>query len=416
MFDQLFKYPRIIERHLNASLLEERLRYLTHCREQGARRPFLRKIAQIQIHAIKYLDLERNVQIIPIEKLKIATKKWALNEMKRPCYKDSSFSGCKKLFFVQTRNWLKFLGRIEIPIQTDHIQITEFANHLRKEKNLSEITINNYCRVLRLFFNQCREEPVQFFNHLTPAYLDKLLIQKLHQGTYARETISAFISSVRGFLRYAESRGWCQTGIADSIHAPRRYSHQSLPSSPSWEDVQRLIKTSEGNSPKNIRDRAILLLLAVYGLRDSEVRQLRLENFDWDQKIFYLKHSKNGPLQKFPIVPTVGQAIARYIKKVRPQNTIRKEIFLTLRAPFRPLANLFSIVYYRWEPFNVAINHHGAHALRHACATRLINQGVSLKIIADQLGHRNLDSTRIYAKVDLTRLREVANFNIGDLL
>ena len=73
------------------------------------------------------------------------------------------------------------------------------------------------------------------------------------------------------------------------------------------------------------------------------------------------------------------------------------------------------IVSKRWKPLNVAIKHHGAHSLRHACATRLINQGVPLKTIADQLGHRDLETTRIYAKVDLTRLREVANFNLGGL-
>ena len=294
-------------------------------------------------------------------------------------------------------------------------QITDFSNYMRNERNLSEVTIHNRREELLRFFNKIKEDPVQFLSHLTPAHLDGLLIQRLHQGIYARSSIRIFASTLRIFFRYAERRGWCQSGIADSIHLPRAYKHQTLPSSPSWEDVQRLLKTTEGNSPKNIRDRAILLLLAVYGLRDSEVRQLRFEDFDWEQQIFYLKHSKHGPIQKFPLIPTVKQSLLHYIKVARPQLLTYHEIFLTLRAPFRPLATFHSMVYYRWKPLNVAIKSHGSHSLRHACATRLINQGMSLKTIADQLGHRHLDTTRIYAKVDLTRLREVANFNIGGL-
>ena len=64
----------------------------------------------------------------------------------------------------------------------------------------------------------------------------------------------------------------------------------------------------------------------------------------------------------------------------------------------------------------LSIKHHGPHSLRHACATRLINQGLSLKEIGDHLGHRDVEATRIYAKVDLVRLREVANFDLGGLL
>ena len=78
--------------------------------------------------------------------------------------------------------------------------------------------------------------------------------------------------------------------------------------------------------------------------------------------------------------------------------------------------HLYSIVSSRWERLHVTIEHHGSHSLRHACATRLINQGIPLKTIADQLGHRNLETTRIYAKVDLPRLREVANFSLRGVL
>jgi site-specific recombinase XerD len=268
---------------------------------------------------------------------------------------------------------------------------------------------------MQRLFRRIKEKPKQFLAHLTPEHVDKLLIQESDKGIYTRCTIQHFAIRLRYFLRYAEYRGWCRFGIADSIRTPRGYAHQTLPSSPSWEDVQRLLKTTEGNHPGNIRDRAILLLLVVYGLRDSEVRQLRFDDLDWENETIHIKRSKHGPIQQFPLIQSVGQSLARYIKDVRPQHSPHSNIFLTLRAPSCPLKNLYTIVNSHWKPLDVAIKHHGPHSLRHACATRLINQGMSIKTIADQLGHRSLETTRIYAKVDLTSLRAVSNFNIGGL-
>jgi site-specific recombinase XerD len=87
-------------------------------------------------------------------------------------------------------------------------------------------------------------------------------------------------------------------------------------------------------------------------------------------------------------------------------------------TPYRPLTSsaIFQIVSKRLKPLKLNLKHHGPHALRHACATRLINEGISLKEISDHLGHRSMESSRIYAKVDLSQLRKVADFEIGDLL
>lgn len=89
-----------------------------------------------------------------------------------------------------------------------------------------------------------------------------------------------------------------------------------------------------------------------------------------------------------------------------------------MRSPRRPMSNasIYQIVKKRMNPLKLAIKHHGPHALRHACASHLINEGVSLKEISEHLGHQGLESTRIYTKVDLSSLRQIADFDIGDLL
>ena len=414
MFNEIFERPHATERQINAPLLEDRLRYLTYRAEQEIARTVLREIAIYQLIVIKYLKLKDDNHIFTVKEIQQAAQRWAQRKTRR--LKEDSFIIRKKRFIKLAKNWLQFLGRLKIQEQFIPSQVTEFIDYMRKEQNLCEATI--YCRrsQLQRFFGQINEDPGQFLKHLAPARLDAIQIQKLHHGVYSRSTIQNCATTLRAFFRYAEGQGWCRRGIADSIQAPRVYKHATLPSSPTWEDVQRLLKTTEGNRPSSIRARAIILLLAVYGLRASEVRRLCLDDFDWEQETFRLKHSKFGPRQQFPLVQTVGRALIKYIKEVRPQRSPYREIFLTLRAPFIPMNTLFGTVSLRWKPLNVAIKNHGPHSLRHACATRLINQGMSLKTIADQLGHRNLETTRIYAKVDLTRLREVANFDLRGVL
>jgi len=198
---------------------------------------------------------------------------------------------------------------------------------MRKEQGLSETTIYGRRRNLQKFFSQIKEEPGQFLIHLTPVRLDAIQIQKPRRKAYSPHTICDRVTALRTFFRYAECQGWCRAGIANCIQAPRIYKHATLPSSPTWEDVQRLLKTTEGDRPSDIRDRAIILLLAVYGLRNSEVCHLRLEDFDWEQETLHLKHSKLGPIQRFPLVQTVGQALVRYLKEVRPRHSTYREVF-----------------------------------------------------------------------------------------
>jgi site-specific recombinase XerD len=113
----------------------------------------------------------------------------------------------------------------------------------------------------------------------------------------------------------------------------------------------------------------------------------------------------------------VGNAILRYLREVRPRSAYR-EVFLTLANPVRPLrpTTLWDMVGPHLRSLNPALPHHGPHALRHACATHLLERGLSLKEIGDYLGHLCPDSTRLYARVNLAGLRSVADFDLEELL
>ena len=119
----------------------------------------------------------------------------------------------------------------------------------------------------------------------------------------------------------------------------------------------------------------------------------------------------------YPLQHEVGEAVLEYIRKARPRTSCRN-LFLTLKPPYRGIGytSLWKITSRRIDSAGIRSEHRGPHCLRHACATHLLEQGASLKAIGDLLGHRDFNSTRIYAKVHLQQLRRVADFNLGDLL
>jgi len=157
--------------------------------------------------------------------------------------------------------------------------------------------------------------------------------------------------------------------------------------------------------------------LVVYGLRSAELRGLRIEDLDWDKELIQITRPKQRKAQLYPLVPSVGEPVLRYLKEVRPRSSYR-EVFLTSQAPIQPLSRpgLWHIVGRRLRTLSASLNHHGPHSLRHACATHLLAQGLSLKEVGDHLGHRSPSATRTYAKVDIVGLRQVAEFELGGLL
>ena len=231
-----------------------------------------------------------------------------------------------------------------------------------------------------------------------------------------RKSVSVAAQALRAFFRYAETRGWCAAGFAKGIEEPKIYKYVSLPEGPSWEQVRRLLRSVKGSGPAVLRARAILSLLAIYGLRSGEVSRLMLSNFDWRQEVFEVNHSKRGGPQRYPLQRQVGDAILQYLKRGRPRCACR-HMFVTLNPPYRPIGAeaLWTLTSRRLKATGIRCRRRGPHALRHACATRWLQQGASFKEIGDLLGHRGLGSVGIYAKVDLPALRAVAAVDLGGL-
>ena len=418
MFDQLFTSPRALKRYASSPLLGERVRHLAHCAEQGSTRSSLRLIAQHQLVCIDYLQLQ-TADSVTVDQIHAAADLWVERQPQPHTHNATDYRYARMRFISDTKQWLSFLGRlrtIEAPRHPCTHLIDEFVDHMVREKGLSQHTVRIRRWHLEQFLGRFWEQH-QSLDEVSIGDIDAAIARKGEQDGYKRTSIQSYVNALRAFFRYAEQRAWCRPGLAAAIMSVRLFAEEGLPRGPSWADVQRLLANTNGDQPKDIRDRAIIMLFAVYGMRVGEVRALKLEDLDWEKELIYLTRPKLRRRQSYPLSYTVGEAILCYLEKVRPRVS-RREVFLTVKAPFRPLSSglLYDVVSDRLRALGVSLPHYGPHSLRHACATHLLAEGLSMKEIGDHLGHRKADTTRVYAKVDLGGLRQVADFDLGGLL
>lgn len=384
---------------------DERHRYLRHCEEvgvtarslKGKRNELLWIATRLSPDAPKGVD---------IEALRgIATERQQLN---------GAPTATQRVIDIG-RPWLRFLGWWREPnVVRDQGILDQYVRWMRNERGFVPRTVEVRSWIISEFLGWCDQTNRQL-KDLRPEDIDAYFVNQ-PPGRWSRTTVAVAASALRGFLRYAERCGLCTVCLAASIGRPRLYRDESLPYAPDWADVQRMLADVDTDKPLDIRDRAILLLLAVYGLRSGEVAALRLDQIDWDNGTLRIFRLKRRQPQIYPLVSSAAEAIKRYIDTVRPPSSC-PEVFLCIQAPRRPLkaCSIYDVANRRFIALGIDVAHRGGHALRHACATRLLAEGLSLKEIGDHLGHRSSASTSIYAKVNIKALREVGAFDLGEL-
>lgn len=415
MFEILFEYPRVLARHRDASFADERERFLTHCADQGMARATLLRIARELLVISSHIDLETQPQI-SVEQIEVAAGRWARHQKRR--HRAHCLTWSRQLFIHTAVDWLRFLKRFQEsegqPHPSAHL-VEDFSAFMRDERGLSEVTIRNRCWHVEKFLAWLNEQN-RPFSEVALEDADAFLAGNGKQD-WGRVSVATSAKALRSFFRHAERRSWCTAGMAAGIEGPRIFRDETLPTGPAWDDVQRLITAADSDTRRDIRDRAILMLFAIYAFRSREVAGLRLEDVNWEQESISIDRPKLRRAQQYPLVAEVGEAILRYLRQVRPRRG-RREIFVTLKAPFRPLSPgaLYNVVSRRLSELGITTVRRGPHSLRHSCACHLVAEGLSLKQIGDHLGHRSACATRVYAKVDLAGLREVANFDLGGLL
>ncbi|MCY4557195.1 MAG: site-specific integrase [Chloroflexi bacterium] len=416
MFEKLFERPHTIEKYRSAPLYKDRLRYLVHVAGGGAAPRTLYKIAYCQLNLVGLLDLREGQTVTLPQLTAVAEARFGREEHSGG---QRTRSRASSEFLGYALRWLRFLDRVEEPAVPGHpyaVEIEAFVAWMRDERGLSEGTIHGRRQAAADYLNRLAVRNVP----LTAAEItdvDEFLAAKMASGSCKRATINNYARYVRAFLCFGEDRGFCRSGLAEGVIPSRVYKDETIPAGLPRDDVRCLLASTEGERPGDKRDRAILMLLIGYGLRAGEVCGLQLDDLDWEQEAIRVRRSKVGRSDLYPLSHGVGQAILRYLVDVRPRWPERS-LFLTLRAPTRPLRTsaLSEIVRRRLDRLGIEARRRGAHVLRHAAAQHLLDHGLPMKTVGDYLGHRRIASTSVYAKVHLEALHEVvADFDLEGL-
>jgi site-specific recombinase XerD len=294
-----------------------------------------------------------------------------------------------------------------VTVESPHADVLDgYLEFLRRHRGIQEATIGQHRLHVGRFLQHISAEAVPIHD-LTASQLDTFIVECGRR--MARRSMGRVSAALRSFIRYLHFSGQIDHDLSPQIAMPRVYALETVPRALAWSDVLKLLCAPDRSTVAGRRDYAILVLLAVYGLRANEVVALSLEDVDWRRNQLRIRRSKGGGHGWYPLHPEVGEAIADYMRHGRPRIESPR-IFFTLYAPVRPLRRsnaVGNVVMRQLRRAGIESPHRGTHTLRHSRAVHLLQQGFSLIAIGQLLGHRHPQSTFIYAKAALDDLRSV---------
>lgn len=279
---------------------------------------------------------------------------------------------------------------------------------LREHQHSADGTLELRRRSVRLFLISLGQEA-------RPGSLSDLSAERLEsfflgyareRGHSARRSMQA---ALRTFLRFCFHKGYIRHRLDHAIPTLRTYKLARVPRGLSEAQAHAVLESVDRSTKVGRRDYAILMLLHTYGVRGGQIRALQLNDIQWAQDRILFKATKGGKDSLLPLTEGVGKSLLDYLRKARPPSSF-PEVFLTCRAPCRPMAAgaLSATVSTHICAAGIDVPRKGTHVFRHALATRMVAEGYPFKAVADVLGHRSLSTTFIYTKVDFNALSQVA--------
>jgi site-specific recombinase XerD len=290
----------------------------------------------------------------------------------------------------------------EAPPSPTEVLLGSFEHFLRAERGLTAGTVRGYVFHVRWFLDGLGSD--QALAGLTAAEVTTAVLRR--SASVSVSTTQYFVAALRSFLRFCFLEGLVDRDLSEATLSVTGRRRSSLPKGVAKTDADALLRSCDRRTSVGRRDYAVILMLLRLGLRRSEVASLRLDDVDWRAGELVV-HGKGGREDRLPLPADVGEAIAGYLQRGRPTSDSR-EVFLQARAPFEPIAagTISSTV--RRACRRAGIAEVGAHRLRHTAACEMVAVGVPLVEIAQVLRHHSLQSTAVYARVDVEQLRLLA--------
>ena len=301
------------------------------------------------------------------------------------------------------------LRTIERACAANQFTLRVFAEWLTEVRGLQAgtitVRIGSACSFVDAVTARAGETCARAFQLLTAEGIEDFFVQygKGH-GMASRRSMRA---AMRLFLSFAAERGWVGRELAEAVPSLLGHRLSGLPRGLSEEQLATLLGSLGAEGRCLYRDRAVVYLLAAYGVRRAQVSDLQLTDIDWRERTIDFKARKGGKAVRHALTQAVAQALALYLRYERPASDCA-HVFLRQKPPHVQLGPLAISSLVRARMVRCGLPPRGPHALRHAFATRLLRAGQTIKSIADLLGHRSLDAVAVYAKVDYDRLLESA--------
>jgi site-specific recombinase XerD len=280
--------------------------------------------------------------------------------------------------------------------------LQQYARHLTAVRGLMASSVTQHLAYTKVMLKQQRIHRASQLRRWTPLHIDHYL----NRERLGRNRLGC----LRSFLRFLLQQELIDRDLAGAVPTFVRWRLAALPPTLTREEVDRLLDTANGRTPMGLRNRAILLCLSELGLRASDVAGLQLRDVDLPERVLRLRRCKQRNTALLPIPARVAAGLNVYVRRGRPTYS-SPALFVRHHAPvgqaLTPLA-IGSVVRALAQRAGLQDRVRGAHILRHSLARRLLAAGANLKQIADVLGHQSIDTTAIYAKVDVNTLHAVA--------
>jgi len=280
--------------------------------------------------------------------------------------------------------------------------VDAFRDWMRHHRGVTESTLAQYVPIAKEFLVALGDDIAAY----SACLVRRFIFARANRAGHSRA--KSVVNTIRMFLRFLAVHAYCSADLVAAVPTIVHWRLSSLPRYISAQDFERLIAACDPASPEGSRDRAIIILLASLALRAGDLRDLRLTDIDWHQG--RLRVVGKGQCETWlPLPQDAGDALLHYLEYSRP-GTDDDHVFLRVHAPLGPFPSsgpISKLVRRAIRRAGIKTPSMGAHLLRHSAATEMLRQGSSLDVIGAVLRHRSIETTALYAKVDLTLLRSV---------
>jgi len=286
--------------------------------------------------------------------------------------------------------------------------VAAFVRHQQRTRATCQHSLRSYERYVRQFLLRSLGDGPFDVTRLGPS--DVIQFVSTRTAEYRPRTVKAVATALRLFFRFLCAAGVSAARLDEAVPTVAGWRLSALPRSLTVEQHQQLLSSLDSSTGCARRNRAIIQCLSTLGLRAGEVAALELEDIDWRAATVHVRTRKTGRGSVLPLEWNMGRAIVAYLRAGRPK-TRDRHVFVLHRGTVGAAVSgplVARVVRQALLRAGIAAPTHGAHLLRHTLATRMVQGGARLEEIADVLGHRSLNTTAIYAKVDLTSLGDVA--------